>query len=92
MSALDASERARHSQLIQEVLTAPGRLVETDIGYRREFETVSMLPRVAEWIALEHRCCPFLSFTLQVDSKRLWLELAGPSGTKDFLKAEFGLD
>ena len=59
-------------------------------GYRREFDDEAILPKVAEWIALKHRCCPFLAFSLHVNSSNLALELSGRTGVKDFLKAELG--
>jgi len=41
-------------------------------------------------LALERRCCPFLSFELhwkQGDDAAPWLRLTGPEGTKAFLEA-----
>jgi len=48
------------------------------------------LPILAEWIGLERRCCPFLSFELRWErgEDAPWLELRGPEGTKEFLARE----
>ena len=45
---------------------------------------------VVEWVALEHRCCPFLhiAITIRPDDTR-WVELGGSAAIKDFLRAEF---
>ena len=41
-------------------------------------------------MALEHRCCPFFRFRLDVDeSGAVALTLAGGAGVKQFLDAEF---
>jgi hypothetical protein len=40
----------------------------------------------AGWIVLEHRCCPFLKFTLELtDESEVWLSVTGPDGVKAFL-------
>ena len=46
---------------------------------------------VAEWLELERRCCPFLTFELRWaagEDERARLTLTGPPGTKAFLAAE----
>ncbi|HZP47752.1 MAG TPA: hypothetical protein VFB07_04420 [Vicinamibacterales bacterium] len=45
---------------------------------------------VAEWTALEHRCCPFLKITvsIQPDDTRC-VELGGSNPIKEFLGEEF---
>ena len=50
-----------------------------------------MLFRSARFVANERRCCPFLTFTLELapDGGPLWLRLTGPAGTRAFLEAEF---
>ena len=44
----------------------------------------------SEWIGLERQCCPFLSFELRWPSGEGGpsLRLSGPTGVKEFLKAE----
>jgi hypothetical protein len=48
---------------------------------------------VAEFVALERLCCPFLTFTLDVapDQGPLILRLTGADGVKAFIAAELGL-
>jgi hypothetical protein len=49
---------------------------------------------VAEWMALERLCCPFLTLELSLSGRQSnWqLALTGPEGTKAFLLSEFGAD
>jgi hypothetical protein len=45
---------------------------------------------VAEWITLERRCCPFLSFSLEfeADSPSIRLRLVGGEDVKRFLHTQ----
>jgi hypothetical protein len=49
------------------------------------------LTEAAEWIGLERRCCPFLTFGLSASGDRSdWLlTLTGPEGVKALFEAEF---
>ena len=49
------------------------------------------ISRIAEFISNERLCCPFLRFTLNVNSNQgpVSLSLTGPHGTQEFLRAEF---
>ncbi len=58
-------------------------------GLRLRFAaTAELLAEVAQLIALERQCCPFLRFSLTVEPAGgpLWLELSGPPGTRSFLE------
>lgn len=50
----------------------------------------NVLTILGEFIRLETQCCPFLRFQLTVEpgGGPVWLELSGPTGTRDFLAAE----
>lgn len=52
----------------------------------------TVLASLAEFVQLESQCCPFLCFRLTVEPAGgpIWLELTGPSGTREFLAAEVG--
>ena len=52
----------------------------------------AVLASLAEFVQLESKCCPFLRFRLTVEpaSGPLWLELTGPSGTRELLATEVG--
>ena len=49
------------------------------------------LADVAEWIALEGRCCPFFDFKIELkrDGGPLVLTVGGAEGVKQFLRSEF---
>lgn len=66
---------------------------ETESGFLYQFSSSSeRIAALANLIALEHQCCPFLSFRLTVEPGEgpVSLELSGPPGTKEFLLALFG--
>ena len=48
--------------------------------------------KVAEWVTLERRCCPFLNFDLawSAGDESPSLHLGGRHGVKEFLAAEMG--
>ena len=50
------------------------------------------LPSLAEWIAMEHRCCPFLHFRIEVGptDAHIVVALSGGEGVKEFLRTELG--
>jgi hypothetical protein len=61
-------------------------------GHRLRFasapDTLSLLARTVE---AERECCRFLRFQIVVepDGGPIWLELTGPSGTREFVSALF---
>src|SRR4051812_43559090 len=42
----------------------------------------------AEWMTLDRLCCPFFTFTLEIEREGgpAWLRLTGRPGTKEFLR------
>jgi hypothetical protein len=58
-------------------------------GYEFAFQT-SELEEVARFVALERKCCPFLSFTIEVKERddRLRLRIHGPPGSREVIEAE----
>lgn len=44
----------------------------------------SLLQKIAEWIAYENRCCPFIKFSLYVSE-----ELTGDENVKSLLREKF---
>jgi hypothetical protein len=57
------------------------------VSIGRRFVLQSALLAAAEWIVLEHRCCPFLNFKLELtNDSDVWLSLTGPDGVKAFLR------
>jgi hypothetical protein len=95
MSALSAAERLQHHQLAERLLGAAAP-VELDDGYGFRLQAAA-LADVAAFVALERRCCPFFSFTIDLASATgaedgpLWLRISGPPGVKPFIRAELAV-
>jgi hypothetical protein len=59
-------------------------------GYRLRFRPdADALRAIAATVDAERQCCRFLRFqiTVEPDGGPIWLELTGPSGTREFLDA-----
>src|SRR5688500_14165717 len=88
--AIPAAERATHRARI-------GRLFGIDVratpdlpdGRAYTFDS-DAFDEVARWVTLERRCCPFLTFALELSpaDDALRLRLTGPAGTRALLDAE----
>ena len=92
--ALDASQRARHAVLLQELAAAVTGVEELPDGLAVRLPSKPYLfLRLAEWLDLERACCPFLEFGLLFENHTgaLRLTVRGPEGVKDFLRAELPL-
>jgi len=93
MSAMSPEQRARHKVIVSELLGAVLDTRELSDGYAARFAAdPSLVMLVAEFIALEHLCCPFFTLGLKAEPDRgpLWLKITGPEGIKPFIRAEFG--
>ena len=86
VNGLTPPERARSAALLQALRAATVERAELSDGYAFRLSEDASLPAVAEWIALERKCCPFFRFQLDVDGESgpVWLRLTG-AGVKDFL-------
>ena len=76
---------------VQKVLRPAPSCNELRGGYLFEFEASSeRLHQLAELIDAERRCCPFLTFVLQVPAHKnaLILKIKGPEGAKQLIRAE----
>jgi hypothetical protein len=93
LGALSPAEREHHAALLQQLGAMTEKTSETADGYvlhlRRD---AAGFLKVAEWITLERRCCPFLNFDLQWNAAddAPALQLGGRKGVKEFLAAEMG--
>ncbi|HZO08912.1 MAG TPA: hypothetical protein VFC77_06010 [Myxococcota bacterium] len=87
---LTSPERERSAALLHALRSATEERAELSDGYAFRLSEDASLPGVAEWIALERKCCPFFRFQLDVDGDRgpVWLRLTGPAGVKEFLVAQ----
>jgi len=86
IQAIGAAERPRYRELVSRLRSAILDREELADGYGYSLDSANITPlEVAEWIALERLCCPFLNFEL--DACRLTMR--GPEGTKAVLREEF---
>src|SRR5262245_35686780 len=103
IGALNAAQRERHQKLGRMLRSAVVEKAELENGYVFVLD-LGRLPadsagesfcvvEVAEWVDLESRCCPFLSFGVEVEpkGKTVRLRLSGGKGAKTFLESELGL-
>ena len=91
LDVFDDAERRRYQALRE-------RLDERRLGTRELPDGIAvlypgepaLLLDVAEWITLERRCCPFLSFSLELDadSPSVRLRLVGGEDVKRFLQSQ----
>lgn len=91
MTVFSAEERERHIAAIGQMLAAVREAQEIADGYAFRFEPdAEVLLKLAQFIAGERLCCPFLNFDLRVEAEGgpVWLRLIGPEGVKEFLRIE----
>lgn len=92
MSVFTPLEREGHIQTISNLLQNVQSIRDLENGYEFSFPKQSeVITTMAEFIAKERLCCPFLDFTLKIQSNEEFLSLAltGPEGTPEFLREEF---
>lgn len=91
-SALTREQREREEVLLEEHLASVREVQEQDDGYAfRYAPDPSLFGRMAELVALEHRCCPFLDFQLRWAraASDPWLHIGGGPRVKDFVRETF---
>ncbi len=91
-SLTDSELQQRRKEVLQQVKATMIGIKETESGFVYQFSSSSeRIAALANLIAVEHQCCPFLSFQLTVEpgDAPVSLELSGPQGTKEFLVALF---
>ena len=92
MDVFTFDQRQVHIQTTTELIQAIQSVEEIGNGYEFTFPNeMEFISKIAEFIANERLCCPFLKFTLNIVSNRepISLSLTGPIGTSEFLRAEF---
>ena len=92
LKAFNPEERKRWRALIDEVIPAATEVRELRDGYTLHLNAsrVSVM-KLAEWIELERKCCPFFDFEVDVrgEDGTLWLRLKGREGVKQFIQQDF---
>ena len=92
-SAIPAAERKAHFELAKDLFIRRAiERVPLQEGYGFRFHS-SAFEDVARFVTNERKCCPFLTFEVQLaaQSGSLWLRMTGPEGTRSVLDAELNL-
>lgn len=92
MDVFTPAQHQSHILKTTQLFQAVKGVQEVENGYAFTFPNeLEVISKIAEFIWNERLCCPFLNFTVNVDSTNepLSLTLTGPSGTPEFLRAEF---
>jgi len=90
LTALDATQRRRRDELQLELQPLVQERQVLPDGVALRFAAAERtLARVAEFIALERLCCPFIHFEVDIAPDRgpLWVRMRGRPGVKEFLEA-----
>lgn len=93
MTAIPAEERGAHQALIRHLMSeAVTEIRELPDGLAFRFPAEEY-EAVAEFVARERLCCPFLRFALELAPERgpLWLRVTGAAGVVAFIRAELHL-
>ena len=89
MTAIPAEQRPVHLAASRELFSHIQETRELSDGYQFRFDS-DVIRRLAEFVALEKLCCPFLSFAIEVEAENgpVWLRLSGREGVKAFIREE----
>lgn len=92
-AAIPAAERSSHFALARRLFAELAK-EHQDLpnGYAFRFHAEELEP-LSRFIANERKCCPFMTFALEVApaSGPIWLRMTGPEGTREVLDAELSL-
>ena len=87
-SLTNADFQARRREIVNKFSQAVVEIKELNDGFAYRFPSGDeWLTELSQFISFERQCCPFMSFKMIVEANQdsIWLELTGPTGTKDFL-------
>jgi hypothetical protein len=93
MNAIPQASRNQHMAITKEVFREVQAIRELPNGYVFQLPNITgLLPKIAAFIDNERLCCPFFSFTVEVEPAGgpLGLQLTGRDGVKPFIQAELG--
>jgi hypothetical protein len=95
LNALSEAQKERYKKLTRNLNEARQAVKELSDGYGFRFKADSqIILDAAEFIVYERLCCPFFNFELiiETDTNRLWLNLRGQQGIKEFIRSEFNIE
>jgi hypothetical protein len=91
-TALTSEQRKRQQQLARILGSSVLGIQELPDGFEFEFPSdPSNYQALTEFTPLERACCPFfdISIRLEREGGKLWWQLTGREGVKQFIHAEF---
>jgi hypothetical protein len=91
LTVLSESEREQFASLTDALFAAVQATRELENGFAFRFiNRPGQLVQIAQFIERESQCCPFLQFSLEVETSSgpAWLHITGEEGVKPFLLAE----
>lgn len=91
--SFSTEEKIQYEELKRNIFQYHVRTEELPDGYSFVLKDgINLLHYLADWIPLEHKCCPFLKFTLTMyEDEYIRLNLTGPQEVKNFLLHELNL-
>ena len=90
MNALSPEQRACHAELATRLRSALHSVRELADGYEFEFPFSSTTYEVlTELTPLEHACCPFFTIAIRLKQDKIFWQLTGSEGVKQFIRMEF---
>lgn len=93
LSVFTADQREHLGQLSVELFGAVSEVQELTDGYAFRLPASFSVHKVADFIANDHLCCPFLKHGMDLEPKggSLWLRMTAPrEGIKEFVIGEIG--
>ena len=94
-SAIPAELREQWVETGKYLYAAAQDAQELPDGYAFQFPTNSaMLLKIAEYVANERLCCPFLHFTIEIEPSNgpFWLRLTGGAEVKAYIRSVFAMN
>lgn len=91
MSVLSPAQREKHLATSRELFARVRAIEEVADGYEFRFDDeANVIEKVAEFVAIEKLCCPFLNFAITVEAEGgpVALRLTGREGVKAFVHEE----
>ncbi|MBK8137874.1 MAG: hypothetical protein IPK52_19020 [Chloroflexi bacterium] len=91
LNAFTPAQRDHHLAHAEALFGAVLELRELPDGYTvRTPDSPDMLAQLADFVAHERLCCPFLNFSIEVTAYGgpIWLRITGPEGAKSLVAAE----
>ena len=89
MTAIPQDQRQVHIDGSKELFSRIHEFRELENGYEFRFAP-DVIVELAQFMALEKLCCPFLNFVVEVaeEGGPVWLRLTGRDGVKAFIREE----